>query len=288
MYTVRNSSFGGGVYTDLACERRRVDPAEEGVKYKKEYAACGLWERIEITSRAGEKSIGRPMGFYDTLLLPRMDLCDERTVDDAVGEVASELISLAGKMRVVPERILVVGLGNSSLTPDSVGTEAAGGVKATRHLKDFDEAAFLRLACSEISVIRPGVLYETGIDSLSAVRGMSETISPDLIIAIDALAARSAERLGTTVQISSTGITPGGGIGAPKMPINESTAGAPVIAIGVPTVMDSDYFLVDERRRPEGRSAMFVAPKEINEIVKVAADIISGGINRAFGIYRVR
>ena len=129
MYTVRNSSFKGGVYTDLACERRRVDPAEEGVKYKKEYAACGLWERIEITSRAGEKSIGRPMGFYDTLLLPRMDLCDERTVDDAVGEVASELISLAGKMRVVPERILVVGLGNSSLTPDSVGTEAAGGDK---------------------------------------------------------------------------------------------------------------------------------------------------------------
>ena len=288
MYTVRTSALGQGVYTDLACERRRVDPAEEGVRYKKEYAACGLWERIEITSKAGEKSIGRPMGFYDTLLLPRMDLCDADTVSDAITEISGELIALTEKMRVIPERILVVGLGNASLTPDSVGTEAARQVKPTSPLKDFDESMFLKLACSEISVIRPGVLHETGIDTLSAVRGIAERISPDLIIAIDALAARSAERLGTTVQISSTGITPGGGIGAPKMPINQSTAGAPVIAIGVPTVMDSDYFLVDEMRRPEGRSAMFVAPKEINEIVAVAADIISGGINRAFGLYRVR
>ena len=288
MYTVRNSSFSGGVYTDLACERRRVDLSEEGVKYKKEYAACGLWERIEITSTAGERSIGRPMGFYDTLLLPRMDLCDEETVSDAIKEISDELISLTEKMRVLPERILVVGLGNSALTPDSIGTEAARRVKPTRHLRDFDEGMFLKLACSEISVIRPGVLHETGIDSLNAVRGIRERISPDLIIAIDALAARSAERLGTTVQISSTGITPGGGIGAPKMPINESTAGAPVIAIGVPTVMDSDYFFVDDMHRSDRRSAMFVSPKEINEIVAVAGDIISGGINRAFGLYKDR
>ena len=286
MYTVRNLSFGGGPYTDLACERRRVDLCEEGVIYKKDYAACGLWERIQITSKAGERSIGRPAGFYDTLLLPRMDLCDEETVKDAKAEISGELLSLAEKMRVVPERILVVGLGNAALTPDSIGTEAAKLIKPTSHLRDFDEDMFLKLGCSEISVIRPGVLYETGIDSLSAVRGIADRISPDLIIAIDALAARSAERLGTTVQISSTGITPGGGIGAPKLPINENTAGAPVIAIGVPTVMDSDYFLVDDIRRPEGRSAMFVAPKEINEIVTVAADIISGGINRAFGLYR--
>ena len=288
MYTVRNATLTGGVYTDLACERRRVDPNEDGVTYKKEYAACGLWERIEITSKAGERSIGRPMGYYDTLLLPRMDLCDEETVADAISEISGELTSLTEKMRVVPERILVVGLGNASLTPDSIGVTSAGSVKPTSHLRDFDESVFLKLACSEISVIRPGVLHETGIDTLCVVRGIAERIRPDLIIAIDSLAARSAERLGTTVQISSTGITPGGGIGSPKMPINESTAGAPVIAIGVPTVMDSDYFLVDEMRRPEGRSAMFVAPKEINEIVAVAADIISGGINRAFGLYRGR
>ena len=285
MYTVRSSAFGGGPYTDLACERRRVDISEEGVIYKKEYAACGLWERIQITSKAGERLIGRPAGFYDTLLLPRMDLCDNETIIDAKGEISGELIALAEKMRVVPERILVVGLGNAALTPDSVGTEAARLVRPTSHLKELDEQMLSSLGCSEISVIRPGVLCETGIDSLSTVRGIADRLCPDLIIAIDALAARGAERLGTTIQISSAGITPGGGIDAPRLPINESTAGAPVIAIGVPTVMDSDYFLVDDVRRPEGRSAMFVAPKEINEIVTIAADIISGGINRAFGLY---
>ena len=285
MYTVRNSAAGAGQYTDLACERRRIDINEQGVTYKKEYAFCGLWERIQVTSKQGEASIGRPVGYYDTLLLPRMDLCDEETVKDASAELSGELISLCERMRLLPERILVVGLGNSALTPDSIGTEAAKGVKPTSHVRDFDEDMFLKLGCSEISVIRPGVLHETGIDSLSAVKGITDRISPDLIIAIDSLAARSAERLGTTIQISSTGITPGGGLGTPRMPINESTVGVPVIAIGVPTVMDSDYFLVDDIRRPEGRSAMFVAPKEINEIVTVGADIISGGINRAFGLF---
>ncbi|MBQ7386541.1 MAG: GPR endopeptidase [Clostridia bacterium] len=276
-------------YTDLACERHRADLSLEGVSYKKEHASCGFWERIEISSDTGAKSIGRPIGRYDTLTLDRLDLMDLYTIEDAKDEIAKELCVLCDALDIVPERVLVAGLGNPSLMPDAVGPLAANHVKATMHIKDFDKRFFGLLECSEIAVVTPGVRALSGMDAASVVRGIADVISPSLIIAIDSIAARDVERLGTTVQMCDSGILPGSGLGNCAVALNEETLGAPVIAIGVPTVIDSRMFRLDTNPEKikdiDPGPAMFVSPKEICEIVDVGASIIGGGINQAFGLY---
>ncbi len=274
-------------YTDLAAERRRADIELPGVDFKRESTPIGVWERIKITSEEGARSIGRPRGIYDTLGTERMDLLSLSDVDDAIEEVARELCYLFEYSGIYPDRLLVVGLGNRALTPDAIGPMAADRVRPTLHIKKCDEELFYSLECSEIAVSTPGVASVSGIDACLAVKTLTESISPDAVIAIDSLASRSPRRLGRTVQISNTGIMPGSGLGGSASPINEATLGVPVIALGVPTIIDSRMFWHDasggEGDTSLAREAMFVSPKEINEIVDVAAKIISGGINQAFG-----
>ena len=278
-------------YTDLACERRRANTDIKGVDYKRETAIGGAWERIRITSKEGAECIGRPIGIYDTLELERMDLMDLEAIDDAADEIARELCYMCDSLGVVPDRILVVGLGNAELTPDAVGPESARGVRATMHIKDFDREFFEGLECSEIAVLTPGVAAFSGLDAEVTVRGVCNIMKPDVVFAIDALASRSAERLGSTVQISSTGIFPGSGIGNGRLPINKETLGVPVVSIGIPTVIDSRMFWYDAARSGKDTApthhgeTMFVSPKDIGEIVHSGAKIISGGINQAFGLY---
>lgn len=273
--------------SDLACERYRADLSRDGVSYKKELSSVGSWERIEISSVAGAKSIGRPMGFYDTLNLDLIDTLDSESVDQTALEIANELHRLAEKMHVTPKRLLIVGLGNPSLTPDSVGTHAVKNVRATMHIKDMDEAIFSSIACSEIAVIAPGVRSVSGMDVSVPVLGICEKIKPNAVIAIDSLAALDVERLGKTIQLSSTGIVPGSGVGNHKTALNEDTLGAPVISIGVPTVVSASAFCPEFNHQNHNHSisAMLVAPQEIDEIARLAGEIIGKGINLAFGIY---
>ncbi len=288
-YTERENE-GDMPYTDLALERHRADTALEGVEYKREIGIFGAWERIRISSEAGAKSIGKPIGIYDTLDTGRLDLLDDEAIEDSADEIARELCYLCDTEDIIPERILVVGLGNDSLTPDSLGVKCAGAVKPTMHIKEHDEKFFLALECSEIAVICPNVASETGLDSLTAVKGISRMIKPDIIIAIDALASRSAERLGSTIQICTTGILPGSGLGHARGEISRGTVGCPVIGIGVPTVIDSRLFGISVEPNNIGRikrigsRSMFVSPKEIDEIVEAAARVIGAGINQAFGM----
>ena len=278
-------------YTDLACERRRADTSISGVDYKRERAPYGEWERLTVSSTEGAKSIGRPVGIYDTLITERMDLMDMEAIDDAAEEVARELCYLCDVGDILPARILVVGLGNPELTPDSIGPATAKEVRATMHIREFDEEFFEDLECSEIAVLTPGVASASGMDAETVVRGVCEAMKPDVVLAIDALASRSPTRLGTTVQMSNTGIFPGSGIGNGRRAISRETVGVPVLSIGVPTVIDSRMFWYDARGDGKlntsalAREAMFVSPKEINEIVKASARIIAGGINQAFGLY---
>ncbi len=279
------------LYTDLACERYRADTELKGVSYKKEYSPAGVWERVSITSPEGAKSIGRPMGIYDSLDLGKMDLLDEDRISDATEELAEELRELFSEMNILPRRILVAGLGNLNLTADSLGCVSAGYVKPTLHIKAMDESLFSTLECSEIAVVTPGVISSSGLESAVTVSGVAEKIKPNAVIAIDAVASSAASRLGSTIQISSTGIIPGGGLKNHRSAINEESIGAPVIAIGVPTVMSSCSFCRDisgeseKKNQTEQCSDMFVSPKEIDEIVSSAARIIGGGINSAFGIF---
>ena len=268
--------------SDLACERRRADASLAGVDYSKEITNGGVWERIAITGEEGTKSIGRPCGHYNTLTLERMDLMDSVGIADATEEIARELCRMVDGLGISPERLLVLGLGNRELTPDSVGTKSADAVNATLHIKEADEACFSALECSAIAVLCPGVSSESGMDAAKTTAAVCRSVRPDAIIAIDALSARSPARLGRTVQMSDTGIFPGSGIGNPRGEITKETVGSPVIAIGVPTVIDA-RLLSGEKCDLSGE-AMFVSPKEINGIVRAAARIISGGINQAFGI----
>lgn len=276
-------------YTDLACERRKADVDTPGVSYRREESVGGNWERVRISTAEGARSIGKPMGLYDTLGTSRMDLIDRDGIDDAIDEVARELCHLCEVCDILPERLLVVGLGNPALTPDAVGCECARRVKATMHIKDFDKRLFDTLECSEIAVCTPGVRAYSGMDASTTVMGLCNMLAPDAVIVVDALAARSVERLGSTIQFSTTGIWPGSGVGNSSVPLTERTLGAPTIAIGVPTVIDSRMFWYDAASDGHNASyagpSMFVSPKEICEIVEVAGEIIAGGINQAFGLY---
>ncbi len=292
MYKSENESVCENiVYTDLACERYRANPDIPGVSYKKEATAGGIWERIKITSCDGAKSIGRPIGTYDTLHTQRMDLLDKDFIHDAKKEIAKELRYLFTKEDISPRRILVVGLGNRGLTHDSVGCRAAAMIKPTMHIKAMDESFFATLECSEIAVITPGVPATTGLDSIVTVKGLCEKIHPNAVIAIDSLVAGDKERLGSTIQISSTGIAAGSGVGKRKAAISEEATGVPVIAIGVPTVINSSSLCPGksgenrEKQKSSHITDMLVCQKEVGEIVDAAAKIISGGISIAFGLY---
>lgn len=268
--------------SDLALERRRASTYVEGVDYKREVSIGGVWERIKVTSEAGEKSIGRPRGLYDTLTLPRMDTIMPDDIEDAKDEIARELCRMCDLCDILPERILVVGLGNRELTPDAIGPAATAEIEATMHLKEEDPELFDTLGCSEICVFCPDVSSNSGMKSADSVRAIVESVKPTVVFAIDSLASRSAERLGNTVQISNTGIIPGTGVGHSGGTLNETSLGVPVIAIGIPTVISASA--LSGGAQGGYASNFFLAPKGINKIVKNGAKIIGGGINQAFGI----
>lgn len=288
-YFVERKMNGDFPYTDLALERRRADTTVSGVKYTQTNCPCGSWERLIISTKSGAESIGRPIGSYNTLNLQRMDMLDSAEIDDAKGEIAKELCDMLDDLDIFPERILVSGLGNPNLTPDAVGARCANAVKPTMHIKDFDVNIFESLNCAEIAVCTPGVAATSGLDAAVVLRGICDIIRPNAVIAIDALASMSHHRLGRTIQICNTGISPGSGIGNPKIAISEETLGVPVIAIGIPTVIDSRHLCSDHGTKDcvikNVTEAMFVSPKEIDDIVKSAAEIVGGGINMAFGIF---
>lgn len=268
--------------TDLAIERRRATEDIPGVTLKKEAGEIGEWERLTVKTEDGAREIGRPRGNYDTLNLGRIDPLDRMRIEDASDEVARELCRMVESVDVSPDRLLIVGLGNPELTPDSVGVATARLVEPTMQLKTLDEKLFYSLECSEIAVITPNVMSITGIETADIVCGVARAVRPDAVIVIDALAARSPKRLGTTIEFSNTGIQPASGVGMHQRSIDENLLRSPVITVGVPTVIDSSLFFEEEGIKKEG---MLVSPGDIDSTVSTMAKIISGGINQAFGIF---
>ena len=191
-----------GPESDLAIERRRADTDIFGVKYEKRICLPGTWEHVKITSESGAQSINRPMGCYDTLNVKRLDTLEEDELFDIQEEIARRLIEIFDDVAVTPARILIVGLGNLSLTPDSIGPKAAAKVKPTMHIREYDEELFDSLECSELAVLCPAVPALCGMDTGTTVKAVCEAIMPDAVIAIDSLATSSKERLGTTFQAS--------------------------------------------------------------------------------------
>ena len=265
----------------------RTDLAEEAVSTRKAESLDGvvvnesckkgfrLYDvKIETVEASGV--LDKPMGRYLTFSLYNGYKNKPNGFSDAIA-VLSEAIS-----GFIPEEgdVLIAGLGNAAITPDSVGPEALQSIVVTRHLKKSlpDDFSSLR----SVAAVAPGVLGETGIESADILRGVFREISPSLLIIIDALAAESASRLLSTIQITDTGLVPGSGIGNARAKLTPAALGVPVIAIGVPTVIYADTLLKEaDRTVTSPFGDLIVTPKEIDSAVKEIAKIIGYSLDLA-------
>lgn len=273
----------------------------EGIRVlEREVGRCRIC-RVQVRDAAAAERIGKPVGRYVVLECGEIGSLDEPELDEARRALAVEIREMAERMtgqRVSHGfSVLVAGLGNRAITPDAIGPETIKRLSVTRHLRQFDSALFSTVGLCEISAVVPGVLGETGVAAAELVKSAVLSVQPDLVIAVDALAARTVDRLAATVQLSDTGICPGSGLGEGKWALNRETIGVPVMALGVPTVVESATLVADalaaNGKHPDADSVQllqrdgkrfFVAPKEIDVLVAASGVLLAGAIERAFSI----
>ncbi len=256
--------------TDLAVEATMAEKDyTNGIKTKEYYKNNLFITETQLDKEAGER-IGKAEGKYVTVY-----------AKDLFGGIETENYSkiLTDLIKdFLPEKglVLIVGLGNREITPDALGPLVAERVLATRHLSD--EMPDILPDLRAVASLTTGVLAQTGIETAEIIKAVCERISPSAVIAIDALAARDAERLLTTVQFSNTGIQPGAGVMNKRAEISKSTLNVPVIALGVPTVVDA-YKVSGEEN--SGMAPLMVTPKDIDVMTRRAADLLSLSLNCA-------
>lgn len=309
MYTFR---------TDLAIERRDIYEKESkealtGVTIEEEQLEDIKVTTVHIENEEGEKKMGKPIGEYITIEIPELTQFDGATMDEIAHVLSASLEQLI-KLEE-NETALVIGLGNIAVTPDALGPKVIKKLMITRHLKKLMPEAIdeeIRSVCA----LAPGVLGTTGIETGEIIKSLVSKIEPKVVICIDALSSRSLKRVAKTIQISNTGIVPGAGVGNHRMEINEKTIGIPVIAIGIPTVVnaatvanDAMDLVLDEmiEESEEGKEfyemlkgidrnkkanliksllrpfmgELMVTPKEVDEIIDYLSKIVANGINLA-------
>ncbi len=309
------------VRTDLALEARESyeedDVRIRGVKIlEEEDPEKEIYTTVvKIETENGAKAMGKPVGTYITLEAPNLSDADEGYHREVSEEVAKRLLQLMGDTR---KSVLIVGLGNREVTPDALGPNVVNNLQITRHIiREFGRASLESGMETSVSAIVPGVMAQTGMETLEIIQGVVKETRPELVVVIDALAARSTKRLNRTIQITDTGINPGSGVGNHRQGISREILGIPVIAIGVPTVVDAATIVNDtmenlveamdatkEMRQLGGvmgtldkaekyemirelisphLNTMFVTPKDIDDTVKRLSYTISEGLNLAFG-----
>ena len=233
---------------------------------------------IEICTEEGAKVMERPIGTYITMELPELLQEEEELKEKAEKELEKQLRALFANK--VAEHILVVGLGNREVTADAMGPLTVDQLLVTRHLFPVEKEPSEQLKkYRKVSALVPGVMAQTGMETMELLRGIVEETHPDIVLVIDALAARSPKRLNTTIQLTDTGISPGAGVGNNRKQLNKQTLGCPVIAIGVPTVLDAVTIARDDVA--EDVTSLFVMPRNIDSSVQYVSELLAGGINRA-------
>ena len=300
--------------TDLASERRdiyqkanQVEGEIDGIESEKEENL--KVERVKITNENGEKAIGKPVGNYITIDIQKLKIAQEEEIKKASEVLSNELRKIIDSHIDKQGEILVVGLGNIYVTPDALGPKVINNIEVTRHIINY-LPQYVEEGTRMVSAISPGVLGTTGIETVEILKGIVDNIHPKLVIVIDALASRSIERISSTVQISDTGIVPGAGVGNTRSEISQKTLGIPVVAIGIPTVVETavlvndcldlfikklqdeaksnDYLnkLKEEDNYAEIKEALvpndynlIVTPKEIDDLIENMSDIVAQGIN---------
>lgn len=282
---------GNSIRTDLALEAREGIGQEvehlNGVRVSEYYVGKSRNKvtKVIIHSKNAEKAMGKPMGTYVTIEAARMSAEDEEGDNREISEcMAGELCRLL-PMLEREQSVLIVGLGNREVTADALGPQVTEQLHITRHIiKTYGRAAYGNGRVHEISSLEPGVMAKTGMETLEIIRGVVNDIKPDLILVVDALAARSIHRLNRTIQITDTGIWPGSGVGNHRNPISKESLGVPVVAIGVPTVVDAATVARDVSGRAEDYRElknMYLAGKDIDEVIRKVSYTLSEGINIA-------
>ena len=294
------------VRTDLALEAREnmEENAEalRGVYVEEEYHEESEIRvtRVVIETKNGSKAMGKPIGIYVTLEAPAMALPDENYHREISDELAKQL------RQIIPGidqelSVIVVGLGNRDVTADALGPNVVDNLTITRHMvKEYGRAAYNQKKVHMISALVPGVMAKTGMETQEIIKGVVEMKKPDVVMVIDALAARSTRRLNRTIQISNAGIHPGSGVGNHRNALTEETLGVPVIAIGVPTVVDAATIVSDafeKMMRLAGEEPleiqddlftgldelynMYVTGKDVDYEIKQISHIICNALNDA-------
>jgi spore protease len=305
--------------TDLAVEAhelyREAQSREEapGVVVDTERLNKLSVSRVHVTSKEGEEALGKPQGSYVTVEIPAMIHREQETFEDTIAVLADEIKRLIHLEKQDP--VLVVGLGNRQITADSLGPKVTSELLVTRHMFELMPEE-IEDGVRPVCALAPGVLGLTGIETSEIIKGVAERVKPTLVIAIDSLAARRLSRVSTTIQLADTGITPGAGIGNNRQGLTADTLGVPVIAIGVPTVVDAatmandtiDLVIEHLMQQTERDSAFYgilqdldkekkyaliqqaqgvapgdlvVTPKEVDEIIEDISEIIANAINIA-------
>ncbi len=295
------------IRTDLALEVRESFP-EDDVEIKGVILTENYDEKnnirvstVVIKDEKGARAMQKPIGTYITIEAPEIIKSDESYHKPVSDEIAKQLKTLAGDLK--REEVLIVGLGNRDVTPDALGPQVVDNLFVTRHLireygKDFKEKHHL----GSVSAISPGVMAQTGMETVEIIKGIIKETKPKLLIVIDALASRSVSRVNTTVQLTDTGISPGSGVGNNRKALNEESLGTKVIALGVPTVVDAATIVADTLTKYMEKSGfeeeeidkfiyevreqqidnMFVTPKDIDESIKRISYTVSEALNSCF------
>ena len=305
--------------TDLASERRdlyekanNLKNGIEGIESQKEDVNEKIKiERVQILNEKGEKAIRKPIGTYVTIDVKDLKIATEEEMEKAGEVLTKELKNIVDKHVGSQDEVLVVGLGNIYVTPDSLGPKVINEIEVTRHIINY-MPQYVKEGTRKISAISPGVLGTTGIETVEILKGIVDNIHPKLIIVIDALASRSIERISSSVQISDTGIVPGAGVGNRRSEISIKSLGVPVIAIGIPTCVETAVLVNDslnlfiEKLQNEAKSNdylnsiknennyeeikqilmprdynLIVTPKEIDGLIENMKDIVAMGINNS-------
>ena len=277
--------------TDLALEAKELwqqSTSEQtklhGVQAGQRVCEGFAVDTVRVLDRQGERALGKPVGTYVTLTLDGLARREEDAFGRAARAIAGELRSLLGDLRE-DASVLVVGLGNRAITPDAIGPLVHEYTMVTRHLVEQLPEQFG--AFRPVASLSAGVLGTTGVESGSLIHGVCEQIKPACVIAVDALASRSLHRVCRTVQLADTGIVPGSGVGNHRKALNRETLGIPVIAVGVPTVVDGATLAMDllgQEELPQlaqGVENLMVTPRDIDAQVADLSKVIGFGINLA-------
>ncbi|MBE6729263.1 MAG: GPR endopeptidase [Ruminococcaceae bacterium] len=258
--------------SDLAVELKSEIRENEGIVTDTEKKGILTVTRIKVTNETGSRNLKKPIGNYINIDIP--DLLYHG--GDYI-ELENTLISELKRLSFKNNNFLVAGLGNRNITPDALGPAVAERILATRHISPYLKVQTGLTELKNVSVIQPGVLGQTGVETVEILKGVINVCGAECLIIIDSFAAASEKRLGTTVQICDSGISPGSGVGNDRKEISENTVGIPVIAIGVPTCLDAA--VLSNCSQTGKKAPMIVTPREIDLLIDRASAVISNAVN---------